>query len=320
MSPWEERPIWFDVWTRHPPRRDPVLLERVPINALGYRDRRNPDFNFQQPPKLVYKTDYVRAHYRKTYIDTPISCIESHPTVLPLSDRIASRMVQLSKGDPDQIEMDDLSQCYIYAEACRDLCVPEYQSAEDIKEMFVWYKKKQASRRRMVKGNVYKARYERGGPLTGKERRSIYRSMDYAEAYKEIQRRARSSRLERAKLLKEKREKRKERLILEGNWPPKAPEKTLQVQQIAKEKKPKVVPQRITPMQTFQNKREEQKLQAGYEFVPRMGSKRTPQVKSVYTLLREILSKKVERLEEARLAAEKAKVASGKSGFGKLGK
>ena len=66
MNPWEARPIWFDVWTRHPPRRDPVLLERVPINALGYRDRRHPDFNFQQPPNLVYKTDYVR--FVSTYI------------------------------------------------------------------------------------------------------------------------------------------------------------------------------------------------------------------------------------------------------------
>jgi len=68
MNPWETRPIWFDVWTRHPPRRDPVLLERVPINALGYRDRRHPDFNFQQPPNLVYKTDYVR------FVDTQ-NCI-----------------------------------------------------------------------------------------------------------------------------------------------------------------------------------------------------------------------------------------------------
>ena len=52
------------------------------------------------------------------------------------------------------------------------------------------------------------------------------------------------------------------------------------------------------------------------QFARRVGS-RTPQVKSVYSLLREILSKKVERLEEARVADEKAK-AQGKSGFAKL--
>ena len=40
-------------------------------------------------------------------------------------------------------------------------------------------------------------------------------------------------------------------------------------------------------------------------------------MKSVYSLLRDILSKKVERLEEARVADEKAK-AQGRSGFAKL--
>ena len=25
---WEERPIWFDVWTKQPPFRDPILMER----------------------------------------------------------------------------------------------------------------------------------------------------------------------------------------------------------------------------------------------------------------------------------------------------
>ena len=66
-------PDLTDVWTKHPPRRDPVLLERVPINPLGYRNRRHPDFNYNEPPKLVYKADHVRAQFRKDYIDSPIS-------------------------------------------------------------------------------------------------------------------------------------------------------------------------------------------------------------------------------------------------------
>jgi len=157
--------------------------------------------------------------------------------------------------------------------------VPDFQSAQDVEDMFVWYKRKQAARRRAASGNLYKARYERGGPLTRKERLAIRRSMDYVEAHKEIQRRAQLSRLEP----KEKRVKQK---------------KIVEVQ----EKAPKFrVREEVEPTQ---------------QFARRVGS-RTPQVKSVYSLLREILSKKVERLEEARVADEKAK-AQGKSGFSKL--
>ena len=55
-----------------------------------------------------------------------------------------------------------------------------------------------------------------------------------------------------------------------------------------------------------------------HQFAGRVSSEgRKPQVKSVYSLLRDILSKKVERLEEARIADEKAK-AQGRSGFAKL--
>ena len=35
----ENRPIWFDVWTVHPPFREPVLKEKLPINDYFIRNR-----------------------------------------------------------------------------------------------------------------------------------------------------------------------------------------------------------------------------------------------------------------------------------------
>ena len=72
---WESRPIWFDVWTKHPPLRDPVLLERVPVNDVGLRERWDPEI----VPNLIYEADYIRAKYRKTYIDSPVSCLNTLP-------------------------------------------------------------------------------------------------------------------------------------------------------------------------------------------------------------------------------------------------
>jgi len=107
-------PDLTDVWTKHPPRRDPVLLERVPINPLGYRNRRHPDFNYNEPPKLVYKADHVRAQFRKDYIDSPISCLTSQQTVMPLSDRVACRMVERNYGDWDGIDVTSLRSNALY--------------------------------------------------------------------------------------------------------------------------------------------------------------------------------------------------------------
>jgi len=121
INPWESRPLWFDVWTKHPPRRDPVLLERVPINPLGYRNRRHPDFNYNEPPKLVYKADHVRAQFRKDYIDSPISCLTSQQTVMPLSDRVACRMVERNYGDWDGIDVTSLRSNALYHRALRSV-------------------------------------------------------------------------------------------------------------------------------------------------------------------------------------------------------
>lgn len=33
------RPIWFDVWTCHPPFRDPILGEKEDLNEFRFRPR-----------------------------------------------------------------------------------------------------------------------------------------------------------------------------------------------------------------------------------------------------------------------------------------
>jgi len=158
INPWESRPLWFDVWTKHPPRRDPVLLERVPINPLGYRNRRHPDFNYNEPPKLVYKADHVRAQFRKDYIDSPISCLTSQQTVMPLSDRVACRMVERNYGDWDGIDVTSLRSNALYHRALRDMVINTKPGnakelgmfEEDKRNLFDWHYERHTTRKTPV--------------------------------------------------------------------------------------------------------------------------------------------------------------------------
>jgi len=120
---WESRPIWFDVWTKHPPLRDPVLLERVPVNDIGLRERWDPE----AVNDLIYEADYIRSKYRNTYIDSPVSCLNTLPLEMPLSEKILRKM---NKKKPNY----DINNCdELYQNTLKDLGVN--QSKSEIEEM-----------------------------------------------------------------------------------------------------------------------------------------------------------------------------------------
>ncbi|CBY13034.1 unnamed protein product [Oikopleura dioica] len=88
----ENRPIWFDVWTVHPPFREPVLKEKLPINDYFIRNR-----SIREPKDLNYLADKSRAAFRTSYTDSIISLDPDIAKVeLPLSEKIARRVATLT--------------------------------------------------------------------------------------------------------------------------------------------------------------------------------------------------------------------------------
>ena len=74
---WESRPVWFDVWTKHPPLRDPVLLERTPVSDMGLRERWDPEAVPGRDPRTSRSRrvtvrpgiNLVRSWYFCTFVD-----------------------------------------------------------------------------------------------------------------------------------------------------------------------------------------------------------------------------------------------------------
>jgi hypothetical protein len=60
----ENRPIWFDVWTVHPPFREPVLKEKLPINDYFIRNR---SFREPQGKELGFKTCLQKQAYEQAF-------------------------------------------------------------------------------------------------------------------------------------------------------------------------------------------------------------------------------------------------------------
>jgi hypothetical protein len=109
--------------------RDPVLLERVPINDVGLRERWDPEI----VPNLIYEADYIRAKYRKTYIDSPVSCLNTLPLEMPLSEKILRKMNEIQ---PDY----NIKDCdKLYQNTLRELGVN--QNKNDIEEMVAKFSK-----------------------------------------------------------------------------------------------------------------------------------------------------------------------------------
>merc|ERR1719431_280430 len=130
---WEDRPIWFDVWTKHPPRRQPVILEKTATSSIGYRANFDP-VGSRPVPNLLYEADVIRAQYRRDFVDAPVTCLPLLRLDLPLSEKVTRRMNELSDGELSMAgDGGELIDDQLYHTALRDFGIR--QTAEDLEAM-----------------------------------------------------------------------------------------------------------------------------------------------------------------------------------------